>query len=314
MSETSNEAAPDVSRDCVLVSFTFGVWGTIRKVDSGGGGAVRVETDLGEDVPENAVRVSKRLLDCAEYKDIISADSKCRNAIKELCLPYPDPTLYVLPIALVEEAVRIFREREETRQAQIDALGEVYYERISEERDRLGPLYSDSDYPTWSKVRDRFRFRHAFVSRDPAEGLKAISQELYDDAARQVREEREEALSMMQGAMREVFQQLVGELQDRLSATQANGKPGKLYGSRVENLRRFLELFDKKNVAGDSDLAAIVNQAKDLIDGVTIEDYRKDFRLREDAAVALTGIASAVKTLRVKDAPKRKFRLNEDAA
>lgn len=312
--EAPVETEPDISKRCVLVSFGFSLWGTIRKVNNGDGGKVRVETDLGEDVPENAVRVSKRLLDCPEYKAIVSNDTKCRNDIKVLCLPHPDPTLYVLPVGCVERAVDIFRKRAADRVGEVDGLGEVYYQRIAEERDRLGPLHNDADYPSWDEVKSKFKFRYGFVQRDPAEGLKEISQELYDDAERAVQDEWAETRTMMQAAMREMFQQLVDDLQDRLGATQANGKPGKLYGSRVENLRQFLELFDAKNITGDGELASFVGKAKNLLDGVTIEDYRKDFRLREDAANAFSNISQAVKTLRVKDAPKRKFKLDEDAA
>ena len=119
----------------------------------------------------------------------------------------------------------------------------------------------------------------------------------------------------MRAALRNGFEQLVAELQERLSSTQKNGKAGRLYGSRVENLRTFLELFDAKNISQDDGLSQIVQRAKGLLDGVTVDDYRDDSRLRARAASAFEAVVAEVRTLKIKDAPRRKFRLgDEDAA
>jgi hypothetical protein len=54
----------------------------------------------------------------------------------------------------------------------------------------------------------------------------------------------------------------------------------------------------------------MVKQAANLLDGTSAEDLRRDPETRRNTEKSLTEIQASVATLCVKDAPKRKFKLD----
>jgi hypothetical protein len=99
-------------------------------------------------------------------------------------------------------------------------------------------------------------------------------------------------------------------LRERLTATQPNGKPGKLYDSAVENLREWVGLFDARNLTSDAQLQELVEQCKGVLEGTNIEELRDNVDMRAVVAQALDPVNEALTGL-VGEAPTRVIDLGD---
>jgi hypothetical protein len=299
------EMMQQVSQQCVLLDLSFSLWGLTRKVKRKN---VQIETADGEAVPEQALRLSKRLVKCDTYDRIVSADSETRRRVADMGLPFRRG-LYAVPMKLVERVIALLRERDAVRSSEVDAFIAAYDQAVEQARLDLGPLFRESDYPTGDEVQEAFGFRWSFVELAAAGGLKAISEGMYEAEKAKVEQEWQGAAETMRESLRTAFQGLVESLRERLGSN-ASGKPNVFRDSRVETLREWVSLFEARDVTGDGDLAAMVKQAANLLDGTSAEDLRRDPETRRNTEKSLTEIQASVATLCVKDAPKRKFKLD----
>jgi len=308
MTEPEQQPAMEqVSEKCVLLDLSFSLWGLTRKVKRKN---VQISTHEGEDVPEQALRLSKRLVKCDEYDRIVSADGETRRRMAEMSLPFRRG-LYAVPMKLVPRVIDMLREREAVRDAEIAAFIDAYDAAVDKAREDLGPLFRESDYPTADEVEEAFGLRWNFVELGAAGGLKQISQAMYEREQKKVELEWQDAATTMRDSLRVTFEKLVSELRERLDGERANGKPKIFRDSRVESLRDWMKLFDARNVTGDGALSELVAQADKLLAGVTAQELRDDPKGRASVAETLKAIEVGVAGLKVANAPKRKFNLDD---
>lgn len=175
-------------------------------------------------------------------------------------------------------------------------------------------MFKAEDYPPRETVREAFRMRWHFVEMSAAGKLKEISQAMYEREQTKLRDEWDRAAETMRDSMRAAFEQLVASLRERLDGNREGGKPKIFRDSRVESLKEWIGLFSARNVVSDEELSSLVERAERLLDGVTASELREDAYGRARTAAALKEIEDGVKTLCVADAPRRKFKLEEDAA
>lgn len=299
-----------INERCVLLSLSFSVWGLTRKVKRK---KLQISTAEGEEVPEQALRLSKRLVKCAAYDRIVSADSETRRRITDdVGLPFRKGVLVAIPMRLVERVMQLLQERKAVREDEIDAFIAAYDGAVEQAREDLGPLFREADYPTDDQVKEAFGFRWSFVELAAAGGLKDISEAMYQSEKTKVEQEWQGAAETMRESLRTAFDALVESLRERLDGERAGGKAKIFRDSRVESLREWIALFSDRDVTGDGELAAMVTKAESLLDGTSADELRKDPIQRQSTADALGEIQASVKTLCVKDAPKRKFRLDDE--
>jgi hypothetical protein len=304
-----------LAQPVVLLDLTFRLFGLTRKVRRD---EVEVSGINGDELPEEALKLSKRLVKANEYDAIVKADGETRRRVGELALPFKRG-VYAVPLKLVARVVSMLQEREAVRDAEIARFIGVYDEAVEQARTDLGPLFRADEYPAAAEVRACFGFEWSFIELQAAGGLKQISEQLYQAQERKLAEEWERSAQTMRDSLRAAFSELVSSLRERLEGERESGKAKIFRDSRVENLRKWVAIFSDRNVTGDGELAEMVSQADRLLAGTTADDLRKDQNHRKCTAEALAAIEKGVGGLIVKDAPKRKFRFGaekdcEDAA
>lgn len=281
----------------VFLRAKFGTIGNSKKVK---GGDV-----LSTDADQNLLRVSKQLLDSKELQAINKADTAMRIWLKNICLPY-DVGMYLLPMKLVQLTKAKFEEFKTERKGLVEEFIKVYPELRDNAAKHLGSLYNAMDYPDPVEVASKFFFHYQFVSLGVPGQLKTISEELF-------KEEQEKAEKVMQGAveeitalMRQTLLTQITHLQERLEPT-ADGKVKILHESAIKNVQEFLSTFELRNVTGDKDLAALVEQTRSLLDGTSATAIRSSDEFRAKILSGIDGITSSLSEL-VQDKPGRLFR------
>ena len=67
---------------------------------------------------------------------------------------------------------------------------------------------------------------------------------------------------------------------ERLSGEE-DGKPKKFKNSMTEKMGEFLESFGDRNLFDDDKLASLVDQARDVVSGLSTDELRQDANLRK---------------------------------
>jgi hypothetical protein len=103
---------------------------------------------------------------------------------------------------------------------------------------------------------------------------------------------------------------LVAHMAERLK-DGADGKPLKFKQSTVSNLVEFLSNFSFRNVTDDHQLQSLVGRARDLLQGVAVDDLRTSGDMRMRVQQGMAALAADLDGMLVK-AGGRKMRLTEE--
>jgi len=175
---------------------------------------------------------------------------------------------------------------------------------------RLRGLYNPADYPPVSDVAREFGFSWQYVSFGVPEQLKGISQEVWEQEREKAAQRMAEASCEIQQVLRESMAKLVQHMAERLKEG-GDGKPLRFKETTVSNLVEFLTTFDFRNVTDDTELQALVAQARQLLQGVNADDLRTTGELRTKVQQGMAGIAGHLDTM-LKRTGGRKFRFDEE--
>jgi hypothetical protein len=222
-----------------------------------------------------------------------------------LTLPFPVKGLTLVP----KEALRRIDESLEEIRQEFDAEVEIFISKYEDERlearEILGDLFNDSDYPV--DIRSKFHFEWQFLTLDVPGKSRILPVEVYEREVQKFQAMMEEARELAVAALREEFAGIVAHIGDRLSGKD-DGKAKRFRFSMVERLREFVESFSDRNLFQDELLEGLVEQARNLLNGVSSVNLRKDEGLRDMVGVEMGLIKLAIDEA-MEDLPRRKIRL-----
>lgn len=311
--ETNNNGTPTgtIMDRALACELTIGRLGIKRKVRAD---RVRVTADgpaqqttgpeladgssIAADQPtDGAILVTKRILDCAEYHAIEAADGTIRSLVESRGVPsMMRRGVYLIPDQLIDQVDRMIVDYKARREEMIDAFLAVYEQEADRARSSLGALYDAADYPPASRVRAAFVVRHRWVAFGVPGRMQSVSGDIYRREQQRIRTELESAAQDIRDAMRQTFADLIAHMVDRLTPGP-DGKPRIFRDSLVENLAGFLETFAARNIAGDSDLAQLVDQARGVLNGTTPDAIRREALTRRTVAEGVAQIAARLDTM-----------------
>ena len=285
----------------VFVSIRLGKPGVSKKIDSYRVSFDSEESDaLGESrnkVDRDMITVSKKLINCKEYKKITKIDGTLKKFIRNRCSPSLIRNgVFLLSVALVESVDRKVREFKAARESAIETYGLVYDARVAEALERLGPEGNRADYPPWEKVKAMFTFDVQYLSFAAPTVLGNVSEEIFAREQRKVEAQFKNALEVQLQGLREGMAQLVTAMADRLTVGPG-GEKKVFHKSLIENMTDFLNVFDARNLADDRALAGIVDQAKMLLTGVDAKALRTDDEVRKDIAEGFSAIKAQLDSM-----------------
>jgi len=297
----AGQETPNLDDVTVCLVLDFHRWGVRRKVD-----AHQVETDADRAL----LAVSKRILDSPEYDAIVQHDGKTRAWVEARALPsLLKKGIWRLPVALVEETDVYLTTRAAERSRLVDELRAAYPIRLQETQARLSSL-ADGDLPTADEVAGKFSIAWKYISYGTPTTLQRLAPALFARERQKAAVQWQEATEEIRTVLRESMAELVTHLAERLSGTREDGRPKIFRDTAVTNLTEFLDLFQARNVTDDSELAALVARAHDLLYDVHPQRLRNNDALRGAVAQSMSQIKATLDTM-LMDRPRRHIALDE---
>jgi len=292
----------NITDKSVCLGLQFGCLGNNRKVSTS---LVEAETD------KTMLHVSKSLLDSKELAAVKSHDGHLMTWLKTIALPSPffRSGVYLVPIPAIEMVQERLTKAEEKRKELVEAFLAVYEVRKAEAQERLKDLADPADYPSLAAVRNSFYFSWQYVSFSVPGKLKSISAEFFHQEQLKAQKQWQEATEEVTSVLRSSLKDLVDHMVDVLQPGD-DGKARRFHGTTVTKLHDYLATFDMRNVADDKELAAIVNSAKMLLNGVDAESIRKNEAVRDGVAQSFGLVKQCLDAL-VTEAPSRKIVLED---
>lgn len=223
------------------------------------------------------LHVSKRLLECPEYRDIAIHDGRTRDYVDRIALPSPFKAgTYVIPISMigtVDETLIDFANR---RGDLVERFARVYNDAKNQARAELAELFREDEYLTLDALRAAYRLEWQYVTLAAPDQLKALNAEVFEREKARLQSQWDDAIDTMRDALRAGLTELVNDMVARLSDGDKKFKPTKL----LERFTEFLDTFDARNITDDDDLAALAQQARTLLNGVDTDTLKKSPEVR----------------------------------
>jgi hypothetical protein len=252
---------------------------------------------------EDFFSARKKLLDTSHpaFKAVTSVRTRTIAYWKGMALPFPEPAVRLIR----QDDIGIFSVQMTTFQAElaeaVAELGQHYQELKHAARQRLGRLFNAADYP--EELTALFAVSFDFPSVEPPEYLQRLSPQLYAQESARVAARFDEAVRLTEDAFIDELSKLVSHLTERLSGRE-DGKPKIFRDSAVENLQAFFERFRHLNVRSHQQLDDLVNQVRQMTQGVQPQSLRESSTLRQQVATQLSGVQAVLDRLLV-DRPRR---------
>lgn len=279
--------------------------GTRRKLSRNQTSAVAATFGASTD----AVSAFKRLLDTKHptYRAVTSIQSRATGLWRGMTVPFPEPGIRLIQKSRISDFESLAGELQIDLAPALDALQHAYAELRDGARRDLGDLFNLDDYP--ERIDDAFRVWWDFPSVEPPDYLRALNPALWQRQHDLIAGQFSTAVAMMEQAFAAELAAMVEHLAERL-AGDVDGKPKVFRDSAIENLRDFFGRFADLSIGSSAELDRLVQQARDLVDGLNPRTLRRSADLREHVAAGMAGIRADLDGIMI-DKPGRAIDLNE---
>lgn len=248
---------------------------------------------------------SKKLLDTKHpaYREVTAVRGRVLACWKGCTLAYPDPGVRLIKQGQVEH----FHGQMEEFRGQLDEavakLDRHYADLKAAARRRLGQLFNEADYPP--ELTGLFSLEWEFPTIEPPDYLYELSPALYEQERQRVASRFEEAVRLAEEAFAGELAHLIDHLAERL-APGPEGQRKVFRDSALGNFSEFFQRFQRLNVSSNAQLDALVEQAQQLLQGVTPDQVRTWPELRQRVQAGMEGVRQQLDNL-VIDAPRRRI-------
>jgi hypothetical protein len=265
----------------------------------------REELGTAADADSRFLTAGKKLIDVRHeaVRKLTSIKTRIGSYWRGVSLPYVEPGVRLIRQSDIPAFVHTMDGfRDELTRAEAD-LNAVYDQVQADARRRLGRLYNPADYP--AEVRGLFGVEWDFPSVEPPSYLMSVAPEVYEEERQRVAARFDEAVRLAEQAFAAEFSRLLSHLTERL----ANGEDGRrqvFRDSAVNNLVEFFQRFTQLNVRSNPELEALVDQAQQMVRGITPQRLRDSDSLRQQVAADMAQVRQQVERLIV-DVPRRRL-------
>lgn len=283
-----------------------------RILDRGNGNGVaeEAENENGKINPDH-IHISKDLIDQKQLKAIRDLTSQFTTRLKFFTLPTGMLAhgLYRVAASSVNDIDALIEQFDADRKAELRKFALNYPELIAQAEKDLGPEFNRSDYPAIETVLDAYRVEWSYFKADVPVDLEEISRSVIQREREKQEVTLRRAYDEIQAGLRAGFAQLVDTFSRQLG-TDETGKKRKLYDSTLEKVNLFLTTFSSRNMTDDSELAQLVDQARDLVNGKTTKAIKGSDAMRAALQSGFDKINATVSTM--VEVKSRKFSLTSD--
>jgi|SRR5579863_965435 len=297
--ETNNA---DLMAKTVCLSLKLCSLGLRKKVASN---AVQSDAD------ENMLHVSKEILNSKTFKDIKSLDNEVKKYIRSVWLPSPmfRNGIYLIPIVKLEEIDNKLEEFKVQRHELVQKFIVEYPALKEAAENQLKSLFNPLDYPEIGRIAQAFSMDTRYVTFSTPGKLKEISQAIWQREQDKAQKDWNDAMEECKMALREYYRDFVDHLVERMG-TEETGDRKTFHASTITNFTHFLDTFKERNIVGDTELDKLVDEARQILNGVEAKSLRSNETLRDYIKDKFEEIKPQLDIMLV-DRPRRKFKIKE---
>jgi hypothetical protein len=283
----------------VRVAFTW--WGVHKALT----GQQKEEVCDAAGADARLLSAGKKIIDVRHeaFRRLTSVRSRIVHHWRGRTLPYVEPGVRLIRQADIAGFVGTMEQFRTELAAAAATLADEYERMKADARERLGRLFNPADYPP--EVRGLFAVAWDFPSVEPPSYLLRLAPEVYRQEQERVARRFEESVRLAEQAFVAEFARLVSHLTERL-ADDPSGQRQVFRDTVIGNLAQFFERFGSLNVSSNRDLDRLVEQAQELVRGVTPQDLRDRAGLRQHVAREMAVVQSRLDGLIV-DRPRRQL-------
>lgn len=278
--------APRLFEKAVILNISYGLPGVTKKVRKN---QIEQSSDLDPIGPtgqapvtvkadKELVRVSKQILDCPELRAITKKYAEIKAYVDARALPsYFRAGLHWWPLQLIEEGEARFNQFDRDLEPLIDNFIGAYPDNKAQALERLDTLADPSDYPTAEEVREKFYVNRQYISFQAPDNLP---EQIRQQEAIKMQDYMQAASEEITTALRESMAGLVNHLLKKLTENTNESLKKRFYDSSFDKVIDFLDTFKARNLTDDTKLEALVDKAKAVVSGTTVDQLKNSDTLK----------------------------------
>ena len=231
---------------------------------------------------------AKKLLDTRhpQFKAVTAVRTQAIDYWHSQTLPFPEKGIRLLRHDQVESFHEHLTALREKLQEAVSELDLVYGQLRSAAQEQLGSLYNPADYP--QTLVGLFDLTWDFPSIGSTDYLRQLNPALFEQEQARVASRFDEAVRLAEQAFLDEFAGLVTHLTERLTPG-AEGQPKVFRDSALSNVLEFFARFRSLSVCSNDQLETLVQQAQNLVQGVSPQALRDQADVRNGSPASWPG-------------------------
>jgi hypothetical protein len=238
---------------------------------------------------ERVGRYNKQLLmGASKLEDLRTLAGKIRQHFYKITLPWSDEGFRLLPSHFLFDLSARMREFKSEFSSSVDQFLDVYPDYIREARAELGSLFREEDYPSASKLREKFSVRLEILPVPTGDDFRVtMSAEEQARIAREIDANVRQSLTRGTEDLWKRLRDVVSHMVDRLREPES-----RFHATLVTNISDLVSLLPQLNVNQDPDLEQFATQIRDSLCNHTAQDLKKHDILRASTVAHAAGIVA----------------------
>lgn len=285
-----------IPKSAVAIMLRVGGFGNRKQLDL---------SDVSIDADKEWLGAKKKLLESPELSAVNSAKQRAEHFMLSFCVPSCFKAgVYLVPRSQLESVLDRLKVLRDEWQSAVDAFLDVYEERASQAKLYLRGKWDESDYVSLAAMRRKFYFEWNLLSMEVPGTIAEISADIFEEERRKAQEAWAEAIELGRDYIRAEVKELIEELLKRLGAYD-RGEQKTIKESSLGMVREFIRAFEPRNeITNDTQLAAMVERMRKILNGVSLEDVRDSQSMRGYVMQSFGKMADQLETMMIAK-PKR---------
>jgi hypothetical protein len=245
----------------------------------------------------NFAKVSKRLLDSPNLKDILTIKGMARNEHYRQTLPWKDGDLRILPTANFLPYQTVMNTHKGNFEAAVKKFLADYDQDIIAAPARLGTLYNVDDYPAALQLKARFSFSIQFYSISEETDFRV------DLADAEIKAIQQDAEKLIRESVKESVKDSWSRIADavnRAESTLSDPDNNRFHATMIKNLDELADVLPRLNISQDPALDAMAAEIKARLTKYSTATLKTDKGARKETSAAAADILAKVETERRK--------------
>lgn len=280
----------------LLVNLSISTWSP-AKIDRPESQELRKK----HNVTRNAARVSKRLMESQNLRDVLFIKGQARNRHYKETLPWKDGDLRIITTANYLQYRGIMDSFKVTFEAAVKKFLADYAQDAANAQNMLGTLYRPEDYPPPAQIARKFSFSVQFYAISDETDFRV---DLADNEIRTIQQDAEKMIrESVKESVKECYERIAAaatHIEERLTGTDDKGKDKRFHDTLIENVRELADTLPRLNIAQDPALDALAADLREKLAKHEPGKLRTDKAARSETAAAAREIVSKVETERQK--------------